>query len=61
MGFDYLAEKEGVLSVFPNTVRQLHTTRSWDFMRMPLKRTKRNLKVESNLIIGVLDTGDSTD
>ncbi|KAK1439454.1 hypothetical protein QVD17_05272 [Tagetes erecta] len=52
-----LSHKEGVLSVFPNTMRELHTTRSWDFIGMPLKGTKRNLKVESNMIIGVLDTG----
>ncbi|XP_071700446.1 subtilisin-like protease SBT4.15 [Rutidosis leptorrhynchoides] len=54
---DQLLQREGVLSVFPNTIRPLHTTRSWDFMGMPLKGTKRNLKVESNLIIGVIDTG----
>ncbi|XP_035837246.1 subtilisin-like protease SBT4.15 [Helianthus annuus] len=53
----FVADKEGVLSVFPNTKRELHTTRSWDFLGMPLEGTKRNLKVESNLIIGVLDTG----
>nr|XP_043627044.1 subtilisin-like protease SBT4.15 [Erigeron canadensis] len=54
---DQLSKKEGVLSVFPNTMRKLHTTRSWDFLGMPLKKTKRNIKVESNLIIGVIDTG----
>ncbi|XP_076917878.1 subtilisin-like protease SBT4.15 [Bidens hawaiensis] len=54
---NHLSNKQGVLSVFPNTVRQLHTTRSWDFLGMPLNGTKRNLKVESNLIVGVLDTG----
>ncbi|GJR72518.1 subtilisin-like protease SBT4.15 [Tanacetum coccineum] len=52
-----LQQKEGVLSVFPNTIRKLHTTRSWDFLGMPLEKTKRNLKVESDMIIGVLDTG----
>ncbi|KAI3707571.1 hypothetical protein L6452_26197 [Arctium lappa] len=54
---DELSRKEGVLSVFPNTIRKLQTTRSWDFVGMPLKRTERNTKVESNLIIGVIDTG----
>ncbi|KVH89665.1 Peptidase S8/S53 domain-containing protein [Cynara cardunculus var. scolymus] len=49
--------KEGVLSVFPNSIQKLQTTRSWDFVGMPLKRTERNTKAESNLIIGVLDTG----
>ncbi|XAR64667.1 Cucumisin [Bertholletia excelsa] len=51
-----IAEKEGVVSVFPNTLQKLHTTRSWDFLNMPFS-VRRNLKVESNLIIGVLDTG----
>ncbi|THG12970.1 hypothetical protein TEA_026328 [Camellia sinensis var. sinensis] len=32
-----LSEKESVVSVFPNTVRELHTTRSWDFLGMPEK------------------------
>ncbi|KAI3814114.1 hypothetical protein L1987_18860 [Smallanthus sonchifolius] len=52
-----LSNKQGVLTVFPNTMLELHTTRSWDFIGMPLTGTKRNLEVESNLIIGVLDTG----
>ncbi|KAK7378778.1 hypothetical protein VNO80_04225 [Phaseolus coccineus] len=51
-----LKEEESVVSVFPNTVRQLHTTRSWDFLGMPLK-VKRNSFIESHIIVGVLDTG----
>ncbi|CAL5419727.1 unnamed protein product [Camellia sinensis] len=51
-----LSEKESVVSVFPNTVRELHTTRSWDFLGMP-EKVRRIDKVESNLIIGILDTG----
>lgn len=53
------AEKEGVVSVFPNTIQKLQTTRSWDFLGLTddVGKTKRNPKVESNLIIGVLDTG----
>ncbi|KAJ9537031.1 hypothetical protein OSB04_029764 [Centaurea solstitialis] len=54
---DALSRKQGVLSVFPNTIRKLQTTRSWDFVGMPLKGTKRIPEVESDLIIGVLDTG----
>ncbi|KAL1813286.1 hypothetical protein ACET3Z_023351 [Daucus carota] len=55
----YLSKKEGVVSVFPNTIQKLQTTRSWDFLGLSdeIGKTKRNLKVESNLIIGVLDTG----
>ncbi|KAK7396662.1 hypothetical protein VNO78_17818 [Psophocarpus tetragonolobus] len=51
-----LQEEDSVISVFPNTYRQLHTTRSWDFLGMPLN-LKRNSNVESNIIVGVLDTG----
>jgi len=44
-----------VVSVFPNEKYQLHTTRSWDFMgfSQQVKRTA----IESNIIIGVLDSG----
>ncbi|CAK9169295.1 unnamed protein product [Ilex paraguariensis] len=51
-----LLEKERVVSVFPSTVRKLRTTRSWDFMGMP-ETVKRNNGVESNLIVGLLDSG----
>ncbi|XP_028784916.1 subtilisin-like protease SBT4.15 [Neltuma alba] len=51
-----LEEKEGVVSVFPNTVRKLHTTRSWDFLGMPLGVERRS-NVESHIIVGMLDTG----
>lgn len=30
-----LADMEGVVSVLPNTMLQLHTTRSWDFIGLP--------------------------
>ena len=46
---------EGVVSVFPNGKKQLHTTRSWDFMGFPQK-VKRTT-TESDIIIGMLDTG----
>ncbi|KAK7244932.1 hypothetical protein RIF29_39761 [Crotalaria pallida] len=51
-----LQENDNVISVFPNTYRKLHTTRSWDFLGMPLK-VKRHSNIESNIIVGVLDTG----
>ncbi|PIA54550.1 hypothetical protein AQUCO_00900841v1 [Aquilegia coerulea] len=46
---------EGVVSVFPNEKKQLHTTRSWDFIgfSQSVKRTT----VESNVVVGMLDTG----
>ncbi|KAJ4911077.1 Subtilase family protein [Raphanus sativus] len=55
---EHIAEMEGVVSVFPNKKLQLHTTASWDFMGLKEgKKTKRNLAVESNTIVGVIDTG----
>ncbi|XP_057954687.1 subtilisin-like protease SBT4.15 [Malania oleifera] len=52
-----LAEREGVVSVFPNRQLKLHTTRSWDFLGMTEDLVKRNAKAESDIIVGVLDTG----
>ncbi|WZZ31522.1 hypothetical protein YC2023_014923 [Brassica napus] len=55
---EQLAEMEGVVSVFPNKKLQLQTTASWDFMGLKEgKNTKRNLAVESDTIVGVIDTG----
>ncbi|KAK7392583.1 hypothetical protein VNO78_21026 [Psophocarpus tetragonolobus] len=53
---DKLLEDDSVVSVFPNTQNKLHTTRSWDFLGLPLK-WNRHSKVESDIIVGVLDTG----
>ncbi|KAL0737515.1 hypothetical protein Bca4012_013725 [Brassica carinata] len=53
-----LAEMEGVVSVFRSKKLQIQTTASWDFMGLKEgKNTKRNLAVESDTIIGVIDTG----
>lgn len=54
---DRLSKKEGVISVFKNTRRKLHTSRSWDFLGMPETLKQRNRKVESNTIVALLDTG----
>ncbi|WRX32109.1 Peptidase S8/S53 domain - like 10 [Theobroma cacao] len=51
-----LQENENVVSVFPNSFRQLQTTRSWDFIDMPLS-VKRNTQKESDIIVGMLDSG----
>lgn len=45
-----------VLSVFPNQYRKLHTTRSWNFIGLPLT-AKRKLKSEGDTIVALLDTG----
>ncbi|XP_019092902.1 PREDICTED: subtilisin-like protease SBT4.13 isoform X2 [Camelina sativa] len=53
-----VANMDGVVSVFPNKMLQLQTTTSWDFMGLKEgKRTKRNPTVESDTIIGVIDSG----
>ncbi|KAK8544380.1 hypothetical protein V6N13_056162 [Hibiscus sabdariffa] len=51
-----LASFKGVVSVFPNKVYHLQTTRSWDFMGFN-QTAKRNATAESNVIIGAIDTG----
>lgn len=47
---------EGVVSVFPSRTRKLHTTRSWDFLGLS-RAAKRNLAVEGDVVIGLLDGG----
>lgn len=47
-----------VLLVFQNQYRKLHTTRSWDFIGLPLS-AKRRLKLESDIVVALLDTGSS--
>ncbi|CAK9178396.1 unnamed protein product [Ilex paraguariensis] len=60
-----IAKKPGVVSVFPDPVLQLHTTRSWDFLKL-----QTDLEIDSgsgsdsnstsngsDTIIGILDTG----
>ncbi|KAF3442254.1 hypothetical protein FNV43_RR16170 [Rhamnella rubrinervis] len=51
-----LSRMEQVLSVIPNRYHKLHTTRSWDFIGLPLT-ARRNLQRESNIVVGVFDTG----
>ncbi|GAU37173.1 hypothetical protein TSUD_391620 [Trifolium subterraneum] len=46
----------GVLTVFPSQMFHLQTTRSWDFLGFP-QSIKRDQTVESNLVIGVIDSG----
>ncbi|XP_054796517.1 cucumisin-like isoform X2 [Prosopis cineraria] len=50
-----MSRLDGVVSVFPNLKRQLHTTRSWDFIGFP--QNVQRATTESDVIIGVLDTG----
>ncbi|GMI80782.1 hypothetical protein like AT5G59100 [Hibiscus trionum] len=52
---DALREKDGVVSVFRSQMKQLHTTRSWDFMGFS-KKVLRSV-IENDIIVGMLDTG----
>lgn len=50
-----MAGMDGVVSVFPNEKKELHTTRSWDFLGFP--KQVETTTIGSNVIIGVLDSG----
>ncbi|XP_064962759.1 CO(2)-response secreted protease-like [Musa acuminata AAA Group] len=59
-----ISEKTGVVSVFLDPIYQLHTTRSWDFLRQTSLETDSKPDEEaassnqtSDTIIGFLDTG----
>ncbi|XVE99666.1 hypothetical protein REPUB_Repub03eG0219500 [Reevesia pubescens] len=52
---DKLRGKERVVSVFLSQKKQLHTSRSWDFMGFS-KKAIRSV-IESDIIVGMLDTG----
>ncbi|XP_020581983.1 subtilisin-like protease SBT4.14 [Phalaenopsis equestris] len=53
-----VAELDGVVSVFPAHSRKLHTTRTWDFLGFPVT-APHNIAAESDVIVGVIDTGES--
>ncbi|KAJ9557588.1 hypothetical protein OSB04_012202 [Centaurea solstitialis] len=50
-----LSGMDGVVSVFPSKKHKLATTSSWDFIGFPL--TVNRSTTESDIIIGVFDTG----
>ncbi|XP_023539892.1 subtilisin-like protease SBT4.15 [Cucurbita pepo subsp. pepo] len=52
-----LAKEKGVVSVFQSTTRKLHTTRSWDFLGLSVAASHRNAAAESDMIVGLLDSG----
>ncbi|KAM5551454.1 subtilisin-like protease SBT4.3 [Rosa sericea] len=51
-----LANMKEVVSVFPSRILHPQTTRSWDFIGFN-EKTKRNASVESDTIVGVIDSG----
>ncbi|KAG8662937.1 hypothetical protein MANES_01G158500v8 [Manihot esculenta] len=56
-----ISKMPGVVSVFPNLKRRLHTTHSWDFMGLLGEETMEipgySTKNQVNIIIGFIDTG----
>ncbi|KAH9302818.1 hypothetical protein KI387_014401, partial [Taxus chinensis] len=56
-----MAKTPGVVSVFPNKRRKLHTTHSWEFLGMPndksLETPNDSTRIQENVIIGIIDTG----
>ncbi|KAK8618122.1 hypothetical protein V6N13_115993 [Hibiscus sabdariffa] len=49
------SEMDGVVSVIPNHILKLHTTRSWDFLGLNLSQSQ--VGAQGDVIIGLLDTG----
>lgn len=52
-----MSGKDGVVSVFPDPVFELHTTHSWDFLQTQSGVSAPSYAVSSDTIIGMLDTG----
>ncbi|KAJ7516764.1 hypothetical protein O6H91_22G070100 [Diphasiastrum complanatum] len=52
-----ISKMPGVVSVFPSSVKKLHTTRSWDFLGLSTTSNHGLPTGGSNIIIGVLDSG----
>ncbi|KAE9586706.1 putative tripeptidyl-peptidase II [Lupinus albus] len=59
-----IAQKPGVVSVFPDPILKLHTTRSWDFLEYNShviidsdRNTLSNSSSSSDIVIGIIDTG----
>ncbi|KAL9312576.1 hypothetical protein ACSQ67_018028 [Phaseolus vulgaris] len=61
---DSIAQKPGVVSVFPDPILKLHTTRSWYFLEQQTRvevdtkpNTLSNFSSSSDIILGIIDTG----
>ncbi|GLJ18274.1 hypothetical protein SUGI_0323190 [Cryptomeria japonica] len=52
-----LSNTDDVVSVFESKKAQLLTSRSWDFVGLPLSQQTNHLEYQSDVIVGVLDTG----
>ncbi|GJN24899.1 hypothetical protein PR202_gb12675 [Eleusine coracana subsp. coracana] len=56
-----LTGKDRVLSIHERVVYSQQTTRSWDFLGLPLHEHSTSLSIEKDVIIAILDTGVSMD
>ncbi|KAF3791418.1 hypothetical protein EJ110_NYTH08262 [Nymphaea thermarum] len=57
---DTLSKYPGIVSVFPDPVLKLHTTRSWDFLQAAsgeVGAKPATAPVNGDVIIGMIDTG----
>ncbi|CAN6443213.1 unnamed protein product [Victoria cruziana] len=57
---DILSKSPGIVSVFPDPVLKLHTTRSWDFLQVESGEVGAKAvrpPVDGDVIIGMIDTG----
>ncbi|XP_058780809.1 CO(2)-response secreted protease-like [Vicia villosa] len=58
---NWIAQQPGVVSVFPDQIMKLHTTRSWDFLKsltpIQIENNLSNSSPSSDIVIGVLDSG----
>ncbi|XP_028793281.1 LOW QUALITY PROTEIN: subtilisin-like protease SBT4.3 [Neltuma alba] len=54
---DKIADMDEVVSVFESKTLRIQTTRSWDFMGFVEKAIKRNSSAESDVVVGLIDTG----
>ncbi|XP_065854154.1 subtilisin-like protease SBT5.3 [Euphorbia lathyris] len=60
---DQLSNHPEVITVFPNELNELHTTRSWEFLglekngKVPADSVWRKARFGENVIIGNIDTG----
>ncbi|MCH84066.1 subtilisin-like protease-like [Trifolium medium] len=57
-----IARQPGVVSVFPDPILKLHTTHSWDFLKLQTqvkidKTLSNSSSSSSNIVIGMLDSG----
>jgi hypothetical protein len=60
--FDFVSEYDSVVSVFESKMNMLHTTHSWDFLRLDsvYKSNRIALDSTSDVIVGVIDSGNSS-